>query len=110
MKKEKIYIAGKVTGDPCYKMKFNAGVERLVELGWEQEQIVNPAQLIDGDTPWLKAMWKCLRLMRKCGWVALLPDWKESTGARIEHLVARVTMKWMIYIHPEDNKREQPKK
>ena len=41
MKKEKIYIAGKVTGDPCYKMKFNAGVERLVELGWEQEQIVN---------------------------------------------------------------------
>ena len=72
MKKEKIYIAGKVTGDPCYKMKFNAGVERLVELGW--------------------------------------PDWKESTGARIERLVARVTMKWMIYIHPEDNKREQPKK
>ena len=100
MKKEKIYIAGKVTGDPCYKMKFNAGVERLVELGWKREEIVNPAQLIDEGTPWLKAMWKCLRLMRKCGWVAL----------RIERLVARVTMKWMIYIHPKDNKREQPKK
>ena len=71
---------------------------------------MNPAQLIDGDTPWLKAMWKSLRLMRKCGWVALLPDWKESTGARIEHLVAKVTMKWMIYIHPMDNKREQPQK
>lgn len=51
MKKEKIYIAGKVTGDPCYKMKFNAGVERLVELGWKREEIVNPAQLIDEGTP-----------------------------------------------------------
>ncbi|MBR6132703.1 MAG: DUF4406 domain-containing protein [Bacteroidales bacterium] len=97
--KDKIYLAGKVTGDPCYKMKFNAGVERLVELGWEREEIVNPAQEIPEETPWLKAMWKSLRLMRKCGWVALLPDWKESTGARIEHLVAKVTMKWIVKIN-----------
>lgn len=110
MKKEKIYIAGKVTGDPCYKMKFNAGVERLVELGWEREQIVNPAQLVPAELPWPRAMWRCLKLMCGCEWVALLPDWRESRGARIERFVATVLRKWMIYIHPEDNKREQPKK
>ena len=110
MKKEKIYIAGKVTGDPCYKMKFEAGVRHLEGLGWKRKEIVNPAQLIDGDTPWLKAMWKCLKLMRKCGLVALLPDWRESRGARIERFVATVLRKWMIYIHPMDNKREQPQK
>lgn len=108
--KDKIYLAGKVTGDPCYKMKFEAGMRHLEHLGWKREDIVNPAQLIDGDTPWLKAMWKSLRLMRRCEWVALLPDWKESWGARIERFAATVLRKWMMYIYPENTKREQPKK
>lgn len=98
MESEKIYLAGKVTGDPCYKMKFEAGVKHLEHLGWKREDIVNPAQLIDG-TRRLKAMWKRLKLMCGCEWVALLPDWKESTGAWIEHLVAKVTMKWIVKIN-----------
>ena len=99
MKKDKIYLAGKVTGDPCYKMKFEAGVKHLEDLGWKRENIVNPAQLVPGDTSWLKAMWKCLWLMLGCGWVAMLPDWKESRGARIECFVARLTWKWIIFIN-----------
>lgn len=99
MENDKIYLAGKVTGDPCYKMKFEAGVRHLEHLGWKREDIVNPAQEIPDGTPWLKAMRKCLRLMRRCEWVALLPDWKESWGARIEHLVAKVTMKWIVKIN-----------
>lgn len=99
MKKDKIYLAGKVTGDPCYKMKFEAGVKHLEDLGWKREDIVNPAQLVPGDTPWLKAMWKCLWLMRRCEWVAMLPNWKESRGAKIEHLVAKLRLKWIIYIN-----------
>lgn len=95
---EKIYLAGKVTGDPRYKEKFEAGVKHLEELGWKRENIVNPAQEVPEGTPWLKAMWKCLGLLRRCGWVALLPDWKESWGARMEHLVAKVTMKWIVKI------------
>ena len=99
MKKDKIYLAGKVTGDPCYKMKFEAGVKHLEDLGWKRQDIVNPAQLVSGDTSWLKAMWKCLWLMLGCGWVAMLPDWKESRGARIEHRVAKLSLKWIIYIN-----------
>lgn len=99
MENDKIYLAGKVTGDPCYKMKFEAGVRHLERLGWKREEIVNPAREIPEGTSWLKAMWKCLGLMRKCGWVALLPDWRESTGARIERFVARLTWKWIISIN-----------
>lgn len=99
MNKSKIYLAGKVTGDPRYKEKFEAGVKHLEDLGWKRENIVNPSQLVPGDTPWLKAMWKCLRLMRRCEWVAMLPDWKKSRGARIECFVARLTWKWIIFIN-----------
>lgn len=99
MENDKIYLAGKVTGDPWYKKKFEAGVKHLEELGWKRENIVNPAQEVPEGTPWLKAMWKSLGLLRRCGWVALLPDWKESWGARIEHLVAKVTMKWIVKIN-----------
>ena len=99
MKKDKIYLAGKVTGDPSYKGKFEAGVKHLEGLGWKRENIVNPAQLVPGDTSWLKAMWKCLRLMRRCEWVAMLPDWRESRGARWEHRVARWMRKYILYIN-----------
>lgn len=99
MNKNKIYLAGKVTGDPRYKEKFEAGVKHLEGLGWKRQNIVNPAQEVSDGTPWLKAMWKCLRLMRRCGWVAMLPDWKESTGARIECFVARLTWKWIVFIN-----------
>lgn len=109
MNKDKIYLAGKVTGDPCYKMKFEAGVKHLESLGWGRENIVNPAELIAADCRWLKAMWKCLKLLKGCGWVAMLPDWRESRGARIEHWYAQFKQRWIMYIGttaaPENEKQ-----
>lgn len=110
MKKDKIYLAGKVTGDPSYKKKFEAGVKHLEDLGWKREDIVNPAQKVPDGTPWLKAMWKCLGLMRRCGWVAMLPDWKESRGARVEHWIARMTMKYIVYVDGKGTPRATSKK
>ena len=82
----KIYIAGKVTGDPNYQEKFKKEEKRLFSLGYTP---VNPAALISGGTAWPQAMKHAIRAMLLCGGVALLPGWKRSKGARIEARLAR---------------------
>lgn len=99
MKNGKVYIAGKITGDPGYVAKFDAAVRHMSRLGWESNKIVNPVQHCDASWAWWRCMARCIRLLTGCEWVAMLPDWKESRGARIEHTVANLTMKPIIYIN-----------
>ena len=81
---KKIYIAGKVTDLPYEQVvkKFKDAADDLSELGYN---VFNPVQLIDKDATWHDAMRKALRLLLLCDEIALLPDWKESNGARIEY-------------------------
>lgn len=112
----KVYIAGKITGDAEYKAKFTAGVLHLLWLGWEPGKIVNPVREVPEGWPWWRCMVRCLRLLAGCEWAAMLPDWRESRGAKIEHAWARLTGKWILYIHyveplpsrPEGPGAEQP--
>jgi len=83
---KKIYICGKVTGDPDYDKKFLAEENRLFSLGYEP---VNPAAFISRKEEWLKAMQMAIRAMLLCDGVSLLPSWKKSRGARIEASLAR---------------------
>lgn len=100
MRNEKIYIAGKITGDPNYYAKFHAAEDYLmVWLDWDYWDIVNPVEWCDNEWPWWRCMVRCLRLVAGCGWVAMLPDWRESRGARIEHVWARILSKKIIYIN-----------
>lgn len=46
----KIYIAGKITGDPNYKMKFRMTAKHIQEL-YPTAVILNPAELPEGLTP-----------------------------------------------------------
>ena len=48
MKKKKIYIAGKITGDPGYKEKFAAMKKNLQK---EDTAVMNPAELPEGMCP-----------------------------------------------------------
>ena len=41
----KIYIAGKITGDPGYRDKFAAAE---IQLGWQGHTVLNPAELPSG--------------------------------------------------------------
>lgn len=100
MKSKKIYIAGKITGDPGYEAKFRRAEDYLmVWLEWDYWDIVNPVEQCDNRWPWWRCMARCLRLVAGCGWVAMLPDWRESRGARIEHKWARILCKKIIYIN-----------
>ena len=98
MKEGSIYIAGKITGDTDYQTTFRKAEEVLIKLGWNCWYIVNPVKECKKHWSWLRCMIKCLSLLKECKWVAMLPDWKESRGARIEHRVAQWLDKDIIYI------------
>ena len=83
---KRIYICGKVSGDPDYDKKFLKEENRLFSLGYEP---VNPAAFISRKEEWVKAMRMAIRTMLLCDGVSLLPDWKKSKGAKIEAKLAR---------------------
>lgn len=87
--KKKIYIAGKVSGLPIHEvtMKFGTAQKKLENKGYE---VINPLAVVnDWDTDWNTAMRKCIAALTDCDAICLLPDWKESKGARIENSIAQ---------------------
>jgi len=82
----KIYISGKVTGDPDYGEKFIAEADRLRALGYRP---VNPTAQIPEDESWPSAMRIALGAMLACDGVSLLPGWRESRGAKVEERLTR---------------------
>lgn len=77
----KVYIAGKITGDPNYREKFETAKKSLEAEG---NTVMNPAELPDGMRP-KDYMQICISMIYAADTVAFLPDWNESKGARIEH-------------------------
>lgn len=80
----KIYIAGKITGEPINecKTKFAAAEQELVEAGANP---VNPFSLGCPDN-WTFEQCKttCFDAIHECEGIYMLPDWKKSPGARVE--------------------------
>lgn len=77
----KLYISGKITGDNDYRVKFLRAENKLFDAG---HYPVNPAAFVLKGTQWDEAMRTVLKIMLNCDGVALLPDWRESKGAKIE--------------------------
>jgi hypothetical protein len=83
MKKGKVYIAGKVTGEnyaDCVA-KFNAQAEILSKQGYE---VVNPMDIVPEGTDWKTAMQICITELMYCNAFYMLSDWRFSRGAKIE--------------------------
>ena len=112
----KIFISGRITGDPNYPLKFEAaeakvlqpgffdrhGVDAASRLGIFGFKPVSPVDLtfLDmpvRDFPWWVCMVVCLWHLLGCSYVYMLYDWPKSRGARIEHKVARFFRKHIIY-------------
>lgn len=85
----KIYIAGKITGDPNYKEKFDIAAKSLEAQG---HIVLNPAELPEG---MLQAdyMRICLAMIDTADAIYLLKDWYSSSGASIERNYAMYTGK-----------------
>lgn len=88
MTKKKIYIAGKVTGEPIPEctMKFVSAQVALERLG---HIAVNPLAVVgDWKCPWDLAMRKCIVALMDCDMVFMLDDYKNSPGAKLELSIA----------------------
>ena len=85
----RIYVAGPMTGLPDFNYPaFNEAERALTERGHD---VVNPARAWDGDTAtakWSDYMRRGITDICTAEAVALLPGWRESRGATLEHHVA----------------------
>lgn len=85
---KKIYIAGKVSGESMAEciMKFGAVQKQIEAMGFIA---VNPLETVGHwDISWEDAMKLCIVALMGCDGMVLLPDWQESTGAKIERQLA----------------------
>ena len=76
----KVYIAGKITGDPKYRKKFKAAA---TDIAREGHIALNPADLPEGMRP-KDYMRVCFAMIDAADLVVFLPDAKDSAGARLE--------------------------
>ena len=78
-----IYIAGKVSG---MEMEARVLFKRAeIELLLQCHDVINPMELEhDHDKTWQSYMRECISAMMKADALYLLPNWRESKGARIE--------------------------
>lgn len=82
----KIYIAGPITNDVDYKLKFAKAEKKLLSMGYT---VINPVKN-DGFT-YKEYIDIGLNELMRCDAVYLLNGWKNSNGARLEYAYARVT-------------------
>ena len=76
----KVYIAGKITGDPNYKGKFAAEAEKIRAAG---HIALNPAELPEGMTP-EEYMRICFAMLDVADEMWYLADAADSPGAFLE--------------------------
>ena len=78
---KRVYIAGKITGDPNYREKFAKAEKELRDMGYTL--IMNPAVLPEGFT-WDDYMNITLAMLSACNTIYLIDGWEDSRGAQIE--------------------------
>ena len=88
----KVYIAGRITGNPHYEGKF-AEAERM--LSDQGHIVLNPAALPCGMSR-ADYMRICFAMIDCADLVYFLPDWQDSPGAKLEHSYCRYIQKTIM--------------
>ena len=98
---KKIYISGRISGLPYTEAveRFTAAKAFLETLGYEA---LNPTDNgIDPESSWNDHMVADIRMLLEADSVFMLPDWRDSKGARIEHNIALELQKPIHYCEIE---------
>lgn len=85
----KIYIAGKITGDPEYRRKFACAARQVEEFG---HIALNPAELPEGMAA-ADYMRICFAMIDTADELWYLADAAKSAGARVEMQYCRYVKK-----------------
>jgi hypothetical protein len=97
---ERAYVSGKITGLKLAEAKrlFGQAEKLLIKLGYE---VFNPFNLqLQDDLEWIEYMEYDIDELKNCDVIALLPNWYDSRGARIEKRVAEaLKLKIMFFDH-----------
>ena len=93
IKKEIIFISGKITGDKNYKAKFNKKEKELTSC---DSVILNPAML-SSRTPYRSCINICNAMLKEADTIYMLKDWQDSKGAKNEYELARELKKRIIF-------------
>lgn len=95
--KKKIYISGAITsiGQIEAEKLFSKAEKMLKEQGFE---VVNPMNIKhEHDLTWVSYMRVDLKALLDCDYIFMLSNWKNSTGAKIEHDLANKLEFGIIY-------------
>ena len=93
MKKEKMYISGKMKGQPDFRTRFNE-IEKLYE---SQYKVINPCRIEHSSDDWEERILTDLNILKHCDIIYMLDNWKDSNGAQVEHYFAQGMGKKIIY-------------
>ena len=96
-----IFIAGKITGDEHYKVKFFDAKWRLRKKydGW---CVISPTDIDMVNLEYEECLDITKKIIEHIDIVYMLKDWKNSNGARIEHDYAKSLGKKIVYEGEED--------
>lgn len=85
---KRVYVAGPMTGHAELNFPaFRAEAVRLRAEGWD---VVSPVEINHGleHEGWNACMRRDLAALVTCDAIQMLPDWRTSRGATLEHSVA----------------------
>lgn len=91
-----IYLSGKITGlSDLNKPKFRSAeglIRKTINMAGYSVWTCNPHDLPDDhhDKSWYSYMRECLKALCVCSRIYVLDDWKDSKGAIVEVLVAKI--------------------
>ena len=95
MSHTKIYISGKMNGDPDFKEKFEFAEKKCIMMdNWHE--IINPARLVRLPT-WKESLKRDLKILNYCNAIFMIKGWEDSRGAILEHWYAKRLGLLIIY-------------
>lgn len=106
MPTKRIFISGKITGEPISECagKFDEAYEFIafwggVRVEFKPNNVINPLDMpgIHFGISHAEAMEICLRELKNCTHIYMLRNWKDSPGAIQEHEFAKANNIEIIY-------------